>query len=223
MCALVDRCDATVAAGYIDDFNDGALHGWKVGQSGGFPNISMNNGIGGAGDHSLFMATSGAGGEQSRLLVINDTAANNGNWEGNWTAAGVSQIELDVLNPNTFPLQMRIGIAGPGGVFGGGGGDTYVSDAISVAATPNVWQHIVFPARAVNFHPFGGTPEDLSAALAAVTHFRILHNQEQDFAGEFLAGQFYLDNIRLVVPEPASWLFMTGLFVFSWVLVRRRV
>jgi hypothetical protein len=129
---------------------------------------------------------------------------------------------MDVLNPNTFALQMRLGIAGPGGVFGGGGGDTYFTDAIEVAPTSGIWQHIVFPARAADFQPAGGNPDDLAAALAEVTHFRILHSPSPDFVGADIGGRFYLDNIRLVVPEPASWLFMTGLFLLAWVLVRSR-
>jgi hypothetical protein len=153
---------------------------------------------------------------------------NDGNWEGNWTAAGIRQVSLDVFNPNEFPLKMRLGIAGPEGAFQGGGGDTFVTDPIDVAANTEMWQRIVFSVRAEDFNLGAPRDEFLDPApvLAAVTHFRILHNpsEEEPFLGEFIAGQFFVDNIEASgVPEPASWLFMTGLFVYAWVVVRRRV
>ena len=145
-----------ITAGLVDDFNDQDLHGWRVGSGATFPQIALDTGPNGAGDHSLLHATSGAGGEHPNLIVINDTAMDDGNWEGDWTDEGITQVAMDVRNPNTFTLKMRFGIAGPGGVFGGGGGDTYYTNAIDVPPNPTGWQHIVFGVQAADFGPFHG-------------------------------------------------------------------
>jgi hypothetical protein len=149
------------------------------------------------------MATAGAGGSVPKLLIFNDTIDDDGNWEGDWTAAGVTQIEMDVRNPNEFGLYMRVGIAGPSGVFAGGDGDTYITDAILVEPNPTGWQHISFPVLADDFIPIGGAPEDLAASLADVTQLRIVHNPDDEFIGATIAGQFYLDNITAVAASPA--------------------
>ena len=37
---------------------------------------------------------------------------------------------------------------------------------------------------------------DPAPILTAVSHFRILHNPNEEFIGELIAGKFYLDNIK---------------------------
>lgn len=282
-----------ITAGYVDDFDDQDLHGWRIGTPGDFPRIVLDVGPTGVGDHSLHFATAGAGGEHPRLIVFNDTPLNDGNWEGNWTAAGITQIAADVRNPNEFTLNLRLGIVGPGGAFGGGQGDTYVTQAIDVAPNPGGWQRVVFDVLVADWLPASETADDPVAALAGVTQFRFLHNPALAFVGEELAGELYLDNITAIaapvgvlgdyngngivdaadyvvwrdsppslvnegaslgvvdqadydfwrqrfgansavgsatgsgasnaVPEPASWLSMTGLLMMAWIQVRRRV
>jgi hypothetical protein len=140
------------------------------------------------------MATSGAGGTVSNLLVFNTST----NWSGNWTAAGVSRIELDVRDPgaNNFDLAIRLGIVGPGGgPTPGGGGDTYVTSAMQVPRDGQ-WHRLTFDVSPSSFSPIGGA--DIDDALADVRHFRILHNPDESFSGATTigGGEFYLDNIQ---------------------------
>jgi hypothetical protein len=90
---------------------------------------------------------------------------------------------------------MRLGIAGPGGVTSGGSGDTYFTDAITVAAD-NAWHALTFNVLPGNFTAASGT--NISAALANVTQFRILHNPDDAFIGASVEGAFFLDNIRAI-------------------------
>ncbi|HEY3393854.1 MAG TPA: dockerin type I domain-containing protein [Lacipirellulaceae bacterium] len=163
------------------------------------PDLGQN----GAGDHALWMATAGAGGTVPNLLVFNTST----NWTGNWTAAGVSRIELDARDPgsNNFTLAIRLGIVGPdGGPFSGGGGDTYVTQAMEVPKDGQ-WHRLTFDVSPSSFFSTGGT--DIDDALANVRHFRILHNPLQSFSGATTigGGEFYLDNIQaLSAMEPPS-------------------
>ena len=142
-----------IAVGYTDHFNDNDRHGWRVGQNSMvWPDIVEDNGQNGAGDHSLYFATSGAGGDFARMVIMNDAFMDDGNWEGNWTAAGVRQISLDVQNTNAYPLKMRLGIAGPEGIFAGGGGDTFVTDAIEVPPNAGSWKRISFSVLAADWN-----------------------------------------------------------------------
>jgi hypothetical protein len=191
--AAASPCCA-ITLGHIDDFNDGTKQGWGVGSPGDFPVNEPNIGQNGAGDHALWMANSGAGGTVPNLLVFNTSS----NWTGNWTAAGVSRIEMDVKDPgaNSFTLAIRLGIVGPdGGPFAGGGGDTYVTQAMEVPKDGQ-WHRLTFDVSPSSFASIGGT--DIDDALAGVRHFRILHNPLQSFSGASPAGggEFYLDNIH---------------------------
>ena len=177
-----------IALGQLDDFQDGTTQNWGIGQGGAQPVGNVPDaGPSGAGDDALFMDTDVHG--SGRLLVINTVQ-----WTGDWSATGLAQVSMDVRNPNASSLSMRLGIAGPGGVTSFGGGDTYVTNAISVPAD-DAWHSITFDVLAENFTALGGM--DLAAALAEVTHVRILNNAAQSFIGD-LGGAFYLDNILAV-------------------------
>jgi hypothetical protein len=111
---------------------------------------------------------------------------------------------MDVRNPNQYPLMMRIGIAGPDRVGGGGFGDAHVSTNSITVPADNAWHSITFPATAADFTSTS-VSNNIAAALAGVSHFRILHNPQIDFVGATVSGDFYVDNIRaLAAAEPLT-------------------
>jgi hypothetical protein len=208
VCALMWTAAAAspcwaITLGHVDNFNDGTTQGWRVGVVGIFPVNQPDIGPTGAGDHSLWMATDLAGGSQPNLVVFNTSS----NWIGNWTAAGVSRIEVDVRDPgsNSFPLAIRLGIVGPdGGPTMGGGNDTFVTAAMPVPSDGQ-WHRLSFDVSPSSFFSTGGT--DIEEVLSAVRHFRILHNPNQFFSGDspIGGGEFYLDNIQaLSAMEPPT-------------------
>jgi hypothetical protein len=179
---------AAISVGQVDDFESGSTQNWL----GANVEAVADAGPNGAGDTALRSSATGSPfGPNGKLIVYNVTDR----WTENWTAAGVVQISLDVRNPNAFPLTMRLAIAGPDGFFAGGGGDTHSTDGISVAED-NAWHSITFDVLAENFTPLDPTYPDVAAALAEVTHFRILHNPEVSFLGAVVDADFYIDNIR---------------------------
>jgi hypothetical protein len=188
MLVLPLACRAQIMVGHIDDFQDGTTQEWL----GANVEAVADAGPNGAGDTALRSSATGAPfGPNGKLIVFNNTDS----WTGNWTAAGVVQISLDVHNPNAFPLFMRLAIAGPDGFFGGGGGDVHLTDGIEVAGD-NAWHSITFDVLADNFTSLNPTHQDAAAALADVTHFRVLHHPEHSFVGEAIDADFLIDNIR---------------------------
>jgi hypothetical protein len=89
---------------------------------------------------------------------------------------------------------MRLGIAGPGGVSGGGSGDAYYTDGTSVPAD-NTWHTITFDVLASDWNAIG---ENIALALTDVTQFRIYSNPLDEFIGGGSPNEFYLDNIRAI-------------------------
>jgi hypothetical protein len=200
--ALPLPCAAQITVGHVDDFQDGTTQGWL----GATVEAIADAGPNGAGDTALRASATGAPlGPNGKLIVYNN--GNGDPWTGNWAAAGVVQIALDVRNPNAFPLTMRLAIAGPDGFFGGGGGDTHSTDGISVAGD-NAWHSITFGVLADNFTPLDLMYPDVAAALAHVTHFRVLHHPEHSFVGEAIDADFIIDNIRAIgatTPVPGDY------------------
>ncbi|MCA9187816.1 MAG: dockerin type I domain-containing protein [Pirellulaceae bacterium] len=177
-------CSA-ISLDQIDDFQSGSTLGWQ----GGSPSAVANAGPNGAGDFALRQVATGSGGFGSRLIVHNSAQ-----WQGDWTAAGIEQISLDVRNPNNIPLSLRLGIAGPGGVSGGGTGDVWVTPPMSIP-TGDVWQTVVFDVAPDNWiNADLGT--DINAALAAVSEMRILHNANVDYRGAVVNASMFIDNIK---------------------------
>jgi hypothetical protein len=182
-----------IVVNHIDNFNDGTTQDWRIGTPDVFPVNQPEAGPNGSGDNALWMATSGAGGSNPHLIVHNTSS----DWTGNWTTAGVARIELDVLGPssNAFQLQMRLGIVGPSVPSPGGGGNTWVTPAVTVPSD-NQWHHLTFDVLAEDFVSAGGS--NINSALASVAQFRILHNPETSFSGADTSGgggEFFLDNI----------------------------
>jgi hypothetical protein len=186
---------SAITLGQIDDFEDGTIANWKT--PGGFVTFTNVNDAGpmGAGDNALNADI------PSRLVITNDMQ-----WAGNYVAAGVTQISLDLRHQYNFPLAMRIGI-GNGPISPGGTGDTYVTNYSLAAPNDGQWHHLVFNVSAGNFEPSDGNspPSDAAAALANVTHFRLLHNPTpMDFRGDFAAGTLQVDNIQALGDAPAD-------------------
>jgi hypothetical protein len=146
--------------------------------------------------------------------------SNSSQWAGDYLAAGVTSIVLDVNNLGTTDLTLRLAIvshAVDGGTFA-------LTTGISVPAhgtAPNTWSTIEF-----SLDPSAWTPTayiqgtlpgiDINAALADVTSLRILHSENPSWQGESVVGQLAIDNIT-AVPEPGTLaLVVAGLALLAW-------
>ena len=176
-----------IALGQVDNFNDGTAMDWF----GSDPiNLADDGSSGAAGDDALRVESYFPDGAPPRLLAYTTAPR----WMGNWTAAGVEKIEFDIRNPNAFDLTIRLGLAGTPNAGPDGVGDTYVSASPVVIPANSGWSQASFDVNAAGWQIYNGS--NIAAALANVTHFRILHNAEVDFKGAQVAGKIDLDNIR---------------------------
>src|SRR5690242_7951348 len=102
MAACVPLTARAITAGQVDTFTDGTTAGWAGGD---VLQVITGGGPGGAGDNYLQFTSNGISGAGSKLATNNSIQ-----WNGNYAAAGVSSISIDMLNPNTSPaggLAMR--------------------------------------------------------------------------------------------------------------------
>jgi hypothetical protein len=196
---------ADITVGHVDDFQDGTTQHWRIGQVSSFPKNLANSGPLGTGDHALFMTNTQAGSRPLLIVLNEDNQQFPGpaNWEGDWTAAGVTQISLDVRNPGmtvgASNLTMRLGIAGPDGASAFG--DVYIT-AGQIVPPDNNWHSLTFDVQASDFIA-AGSGTDIPNALADVTQLRIFSNPLDEFPGSGAPNEFYLDNIR-VIGAPAT-------------------
>jgi hypothetical protein len=200
------RADA-IALLSPDDFESGTTEGWGVGSatSPHQPSVALDAGPLGTGDDSLLLTSSGSFGAGSNLVVMNPVPFTGpSQWTGNYTAAGVGMIWMQVRNPSNASLSLRIGV---------GAGNSLSSDgffvttnAIAVPANSG-WRTLAFPLSAADLtFSLSTTPltpiSNPATALTDVTQLRLLHAVAVSFRGEPIAAQLLVDNV-VAVPEPA--------------------
>jgi hypothetical protein len=207
------RLAAGVTLGQLDSFEDGTAQNWVVGLlASSHPAPPANfatGGPAGAGDHFLQVTAVGGVGAGNRLTVINPAQ-----WAGDYEAAGVTGIAMDVFNLGNTNLALRLLFEDP--VAGPPSNQAVSSSAISLPAASG-WTHVVFPI----------TPGDLTAvlgsvdaALANASAIRIFHATTATFPGNPIVAQLGVDNIR-AVPEPAAATLL-AVALGGLALVRRR-
>jgi hypothetical protein len=174
-----------VTLGQVDDFQDGTTQNWGTDST-----ITTNlpdTGPEEVGDNALDVATN------SRAVVFNEDQ-----WTGDWIAANLHTIAMDVRSLDNNDLTLWLGIA-KGPRSGSGNGDTYVTSSSQPVPGDGLWHSISFPITENDFTNIGGT--DVEKALKGISQLRIIHNPNQNFIGELGVTGFQLDNIA-AVPEP---------------------
>ncbi|MEE2663000.1 MAG: hypothetical protein VX681_02680, partial [Myxococcota bacterium] len=200
----IEALPRPITVGQFDDFEDGTTQGWVVGTGFGVtplvpPASVPDAGPTGLGDDALRLTGIGGFGPGGKLVVDNHDAA----WTGDYTAAGVGAILLDVNNLVAAPLTIRLALQPPPGVVGGG---TWITPGIVVPAVdPELsgWTTLEFAIQAGDLiMPIDAVATDAAATLAGVGGLRILHAAGDTFRGDVIAGQLDIDNIE-AVPEPS--------------------
>jgi hypothetical protein len=199
----LSNCPAfAVAVGQVDEFFEDDYQNWGGAAAGVLPDVGPT----GDGDFSLLVEASGfPGGAGSRLVTFNGGvgAPVATQWTGDWIAAGIRTLSLDVLNPNDFALTMWLGIAGPGPPGFAGSGDSYVSKSGIPVPADGLWHSVEFSVLPGDFDAWG-SGSDPAAALANVLQMRIMHAVVQDWRGATGDALMLIDNIR-AIPEPSAW------------------
>ena len=220
LCALVISTSAlAITPGQIDTFGDGTTLGWFVPGPSAIPPVNiLTGGPAGAGDPYLQLTATGGAGPGSRLSVLNDEQ-----WTGNYPAAGIALIRMDVNNFGPADLHLRLLLEDLPDEPGPPLNLALSADAVFIPAGSG-WRTIEFPIAAADLLPGGiGT---VAGALADVNTLRIFHNPDPAFPGPAIGiptvnAILGVDNIT-AVPEPAAALLLTGTLLATFARPRRR-
>ena len=187
--------------GQIDTFSGSAL-GWSTGARGNAgPAVISTGGPAGAGD-SFLQLSSDAAGADGRLTVFNRQQ-----WIGNFLAAGVNAVELDLKNFGSSPLSIRVGLKSAAAQ----GAPGYASNTPFTLAADGQWHRAIFLLDQADLTAVGSAPA-LSTLLGNVAEFRILNAATLRLTGDDLVGQLGIDNIKAdavsatAAPEPSAGL-----------------
>ncbi|EHR70887.1 PEP-CTERM putative exosortase interaction domain-containing protein [Burkholderiales bacterium JOSHI_001] len=194
-----------VVPGQVETFS-GASTTWSNGAGNIVPvQLMPSGGPGGTGDAFLQTSSSGGAGAGSRLVLLAPDS-----WDGDYLAASVGAISLDLNNLGSTDLSLRLLLE---------------KDTLTRAVTT---QFLLLPANSGwRSFQFSVLPQDLAgpaaAALAQVTQLRLIHAVDPVFPGPAITAVLGIDNVSAVaaIPEPASaWLLMGGMA--GLVVLRRR-
>lgn len=225
LCLLPSGAARAVSVGQIDDFEDGTLQGWRNGTTAATADHLSNitdGGPAGVGDSYLEVvshATEPFAG--NRLTFFNRLQ-----WTGDYTAAGITAIAVDLKNFSpTETLNMRLAINGGFGPSFDFTGGVFTSAASIRLDVGSGWTRAVFsllPGDLISISGGRGgntTGNDVQATLANVLELRLLNSATPDWAGLPVTATLGVDNLLAVPLPPALALFGTGLIVL---LPRRR-
>ena len=198
---------AAVTLGNLDDFQDGTTQGWRSGAQNPNPPIhALDVGPAGLGDDSLQITSAGGFGPGSRFTAFNDTQ-----WTGDYTAAGVELIVLDVNNVGSTALHLRVALDGAGGRF-------VTTDSVPVPAGGG-WNLVWLWIGPGDLTSAGGL--DVNATLGAVSQLRLISAAGPTFGGDAIVAQGLVDNV-VAAPEPGAAALLSSGLALLLLLSRRR-
>lgn len=198
---------AAVVPNQTDNFEDGSTQGWVVaplGQPHPAPPANVaTGGPAGTDDNYLLLTSLGGLGPGSRLVSLNLSQ-----WAGNYTAAGVSGISLDLRNQGNTDLHIRLLFEDP---TSGPPTNVAMTEDVYLPAGGG-WTTVAFGVNAGSLIPVLGSVPTL---LTNVTAIRIFSGVGAVFPPEPIAGQLGVDNIHAlgaVGAQTETWSAVKAMF-----------
>ena len=209
-----------ITPGQVDDFEDGTLRNWANGGGAPAPVNITTGGPAGANDNYLRITSLGGfggfGDAGSRLTIFNRSQ-----WLGNYIAAGVNAIEVDLLNLGATNLSIRLAFLGALPSFSGA--PAYLTAAAVLPASSG-WMHFTFSLGPGNLVAIGGPAAPNTFFSSGIAEVRFINEAgATNIRGDPVAAQLGIDNIR-AVPEPSATSFVAlGVLFVAIEAARRRV
>ncbi len=169
---------------FTDDFQSGLPGSWEG------PNVTIESGgQDGAADQFLLVTATGGGGPGSHLATHNSTS----NWTGDYLAAEIQSISVDLMNPTTSanPLNMRLVLFGPNSFS-----ERWTSSVAADVPNDGVWRRYEFSvAEASLSQVLGGT--SYNDLMAGVLRTMLRHDVTGSAGGTAVVASLGIDNITL--------------------------
>lgn len=209
------RAQAGIVVGQVDDFEDGTTQNWTVGILGAThpapPKNIASGGPRGDNDNYLKLTAVGGLGAGNRLVAINLAQ-----WTGDYSAAGVGVISMDLLNLGSTDVTIRLFLENP--QFAPPT-DAAVTNGVFLAAGSG-WTRASFWVTPSALTSLSG---DIDTLLSNVTALRIIQNPDPNFPGPEIVASLGVDNISAAAPEPGTLTTLClGLVGFAGWRLRRR-
>ena len=228
LCLLPPTLAQAASIDQSDDFEDMTLQNWAMGvatvTAARMANIA-DGGPAGAGDAYLEVTADGTilRGGGNRLTFFNREQ-----WTGDFTAAGITAIAMDLKNfSNSEILNMRLAIdGGTGTTTTGITGGVFISNSIRRLDVGGGWNRAVFSLLPSDLIAISGgiggntAGNDVAATLANVQELRLLNSVADSWSGLPATASLGVDNIT-AVPLPAA-LALFGSALLALVLGRRK-
>ena len=212
---LGSAASAAPILGQVDTFEDGSTAGWSAGGPHPAPPANVaTGGPAGADDNYLQLTAVGGSVPGGRL-----SAFNSAQWAGDYLAAGITAIAMDLRNDGPDDVVLRLLLAGP---FGPTGPENVAvtADAATLPAGSG-WVSVTFSLLPSDLEVLLGTA---AGALTQASELRLFHNPDPFFGGPPqssppVVAVVGVDNVT-AVPEPGS-LLLLGVAT-AWGAARRR-
>ena len=200
----------------LDDFEDGTTQNWFAGGGpvGGVPPVPPTN-----------VPTGGPAGLERQLPLghcdwrrrCREPAGrmNGTQWALDFIAAGITKIEMDVINLGTTELSLRLLFEDP---IPGPPLNIAISDDPIVLAPGSGWTHVSFPITPAALIPLLGTEV---AALSQATLVRLFHGDGDTFPPQPIVASLGVDNISAVA-EPSTVMLLLPAIALMRARGRRR-
>ena len=165
------------------------------------PTNIATGGPGGPDDNYLRLTSLGGSGSGSRLAVDNADPR----WTGDYLAAGVNAITMDVNNLGQTDLALRLAFEDP--TVGPPSNVAFSTDAVIVPVGSG-WTPVTFLIGPGNLTAGLG---DVNAALTGATFIRLYHSPDPNFPNPVfpipaVVAQLGVDNITAAAcPSPRRW------------------
>jgi len=200
------------SVGQIDTFEDGTTNNWLVGLLGAphpAPPVNVpTGGPGGVDDNYLLLTAVGGSGPGNRLTVINPVQ-----WTGDFIAAGIGGISMDVNNLGDSDLSLRLHLSDP--IAGPPANAAISTNAVFVPAGSG-WMSVYFSLLPADLTAVAG---DVNNALTNVTELRLFHSPAPGYPGPSVTASLGVDNIT-ALPEPGGFVLLGS--ALTALLIRRR-
>ena len=187
-----------IVPGQISTFEDGTSQGWEGGAD---QEIVLTDGPAGFGDNFFNIKTNPQSNQQGTKLATYNQGTD---WAGDYQAAGITEISMDLKNfaDTLIDLEIRIVLFGPGA--SANTATRYTSTQSKIIPPDGQWHRVVFSLSEDSLTLVSGT-DTYTTVMQGVQRILIRHQAGAPAAGgtTVLAGMG-LDNIQAIGTPPGT-------------------